>query len=98
MFGPTSRYTRSANLVFLTNDGRTVAYLERRFAPPGATLPTLVELPIDDSNHGRLDLIASEQIGDPRSFWRICDKNDTMNPFDLAEDRGRVILVPIPQP
>jgi nucleoid-associated protein YgaU len=47
----------------------------------------------------RLDLIAFRTLGDPEIFWRICDANDAMNPFDLVADGeiGRKLRVPIPQ-
>jgi hypothetical protein len=70
-------------------------YWKRRFLPAGDTLPLLVEVTVTEGD--RLDLIAARTIGDPEQFWRICDANDALNPFDLAEEPGRILRVPIPQ-
>ena len=32
----------------------------------------------------RLDTIAASTIGDAQQFWRLCDANDALNPFDLV--------------
>jgi hypothetical protein len=45
----------------------------------------------------RLDLIAARTIGDPEQFWRVCNANNALDPFDLPAGLGRVLRVPIPQ-
>ena len=39
----------------------------------------------------------SKTIGNAEQYWRICDANDAMDPFELLEQPGRVLSVPLPQ-
>jgi hypothetical protein len=93
-FDPTSRYARLATATFETSDGRVMAYVRRRFLPRGSTLRELVEVTLGDGD--RLDLASARTIGDPLQFWRVCDANDAMNPFDL-EVAGTTLKVPTPE-
>ena len=94
MFEPTSRYYNRETATLKTADGRSIAYKRRRFPPRGETLRLLVEATVAEDD--RLDLIAARTIGDPEQFWRICDANNALNPFDL-EEPGRTLQVPIPE-
>jgi hypothetical protein len=98
MFDPTSRYAGIEVAKLAGPNGQVVAYVRRRFAPPGRTLPLLVEVAV--AQEDRLDLITARTLGDPEHFWRVCDANDAMNPFDLTADAavGRVLRIPVPQP
>ena len=98
MFDSSSRYA-SLELAKLTDaEGRDVAYVRRRFLPHGEKLPLLAELPV--ANAERLDLITHRTLGDPEHFWRICDANNAMNPFDLTGDGASALplRIPVPQP
>lgn len=95
MFEPTSRYYNLETAMLTTPDGRVLAYKRRRFLPQGDTLPLLVE--VTSTEGDRLDLIAARTIGDPEQFWRICDANNALNPFDLTAEPGRTLRVPVPQ-
>lgn len=95
MFEPTSRYYNLGNRSFTAKDGREILYKERRFLPQGKTLPLLVEVTIEQSD--RLDLIAYRTLGNPELFWRVCDANDAMDPFQLTAEPGRKLRVAIPQ-
>lgn len=94
MFDSKSRYYVLETATFVTDDGRSIAYKRRRFLPEGKELPLFTETKVEQSD--RLDLIANRTIGDPEQFWRVCDANDAMNPFDLTEP-GKWLSVPIPQ-
>jgi hypothetical protein len=98
MFDPGSRYAAIEVATIVEPDGRTVAYVRRRFLPHGRLLPTLVEVAVEQAD--RLDLITAKTIGDPEHFWRVCDANNAMNPFELTADEavGRLLRVPVPQP
>jgi hypothetical protein len=98
MFDPTSRYAGIEVARLSDRNGRAIAYVRRRFAPSGSSLPLLVEVTVTQAD--RLDLVTARALGDPEHFWRICDANDAMNPFDLtgAQAVGRVLRVPVPQP
>jgi hypothetical protein len=97
MFDPTSRYAGIEIATRADPDGHPVAYVRRRFAPQGRSLPLLVEIVVAQDD--RVDLITSRTLGDPEHFWRVCDANDAMNPFDLTSDDavGRPLRVPVPQ-
>jgi hypothetical protein len=95
MFEHTSRYSRLPTATHRLADGRTVRYVRRRFLPQGRRLPLLVELTVTDGD--RLDLVTARTIGDPEQFWRVADANDAMNPFDLTDEPGTTLRVPVPQ-
>jgi hypothetical protein len=98
MFDPTSRYAAVETATLMTFDGHVVAYVRRRFLPQGRTLPLLASVAVVGGD--RLDLITHRTLGDPEHFWRVCDANDALNPFDLAaaEAVGNLLRVPVPQP
>ena len=95
MFEETSRYYSLETTTYQTPDVRLIAYKSQRFLPQGEKLPLLVRVPVNEGD--RLDLMAARTIGDAKQFWRICDANNTMNPFVLAAEVGRTLRVPVPQ-
>lgn len=95
MFEANSRYVAVEVSEYEMPDGRKLAYLKRRFLPQGNSLPTLVDATVTEGD--RLDLITARTIGDPEQFWRVCDANDALNPFDLTKTPGRVLKVPVPE-
>jgi hypothetical protein len=96
MFDASSRYAAVETAILHDAEGRAIAYKRRRFLPPGAAMPLLVEVTIGQGD--RLDLIAARTLGDPEAFWRVCDANDTLDPAELTSQAGRQIRVPFPQP
>ena len=95
MFDHTSRYARIETATYETPEGRTITYVRRRFLPQGERLPLLVEVTVTDGD--RLDLITARTLGDPEQFWRVADANNAMNPFDLTQEPGATVRVPVPQ-
>ncbi len=95
MFEETSRYYSLETEIYETADGRIIKYKKQRFLPQGKNLSLLVNVTVNEGN--RLDLIAAQTIGDSEQFWRICDANNAMNPFDLTTEVGKTLRVPIPQ-
>lgn len=95
MFDHTSRYYHLETIHYETEDGRLIAYKERRFLPQGDRLPLLTEAIVRPGE--RLDLIAARTLGDPLHFWQICDANNAMDPFGLMAETGRWLRVPVPQ-
>lgn len=100
MFNPESRYYSIQDAEHIMNDGRVVVYKCRRFLPHGEEMPLLAEVAITQSD--RLDLISFRTLGSAEHFWRICDANNTMNPFELmaGPEMGRKVItlrVPIPE-
>jgi hypothetical protein len=94
MFDPTSRYYSLETATFTTSDGRMLAYKRRRFVPTeqGLILGNLVP-----SEGERLDLVTARVFGDPGAFWRICDANAALSPFELLDEAGRALRVPLPR-
>ncbi len=61
MFDPGSRYYTIDTATTTASDGRTIAYVRRRFLPQGETLPLLGEVTVAQGD--RLDLIAGRTLG-----------------------------------
>lgn len=95
MFTETSRYYNLETASLKTPEGRVVRYKRRRFLPQGEQMPLLVEVSVAEGD--RLDLITARTLGDAEQFWRVCDANNTMNPFELLVEPGRKLRVPVPQ-
>lgn len=94
MFEPASRYSGLKTETFVTPDGRQVHYKRRRFLPQARDLQYLMDVTVLAGD--RLDLIAGRTLGSPELFWRLCDANNAMDPFDLAQP-GRTLRVAIPR-
>jgi hypothetical protein len=95
MFAPTSRYYKLPTTKFTTSDGRTIAYVRRRFVPKANTLQILGEVIVQQGD--RLDHITARTLGVPEQFWQVCDANTAMNPTDLTAELGQHIRIPMPQ-
>lgn len=95
MFESNSRYYYIEDAEYAAPDGRIISYKRRRFLPHAEEMPLLTEVTVTQGD--RLDLIAARTFGDPEHFWRICDANNAMNPFDLTAEMGRRLRVPVPQ-
>jgi hypothetical protein len=93
-FPATSRYAGVETAVHTGADGRTVAYLRRRFVPPPERFALLQEHRVGQGE--RLDGIAAHHLGDPEQFWRICDANAALAPAELEEE-GRVLRITLPE-
>ena len=95
MFDKTSRYSRVPDVTMKTPEGMQITYKARRMLPQGDTMRTITNVTLKGEE--RLDLVAARTLGSPEAFWRICDANDAMNPFDLADQPGQVLRIPMPQ-
>jgi hypothetical protein len=96
MIDAASRYAGLETARHVLPDGREVAYVRRRFLPPGSSLTLLANATVIQGE--RLDTIAARTLGDPLAFWRIADANDAVDPFALTAVPGRALRVPVPQP
>jgi hypothetical protein len=94
MFTPASRYY-PLETAAIARHGRILVYKRRRFLPQGDAMPLLAEVTVIEGD--RLDLITARTLGDPEQFWRVCDANNAMSPFDLTRENGRTLRVAIPQ-
>jgi hypothetical protein len=97
MFPVTSRYYGIEVVTLETPDGRTVAYLRRRFLPPAGRSTVFTEHLVTEGD--RLDNITARYLGDPEQFWRVCDANNAMRPDDLTapDEIGQRLQIPLPQ-
>ncbi len=91
MFGRSSRYYALDNATYEDQDGHHIVYKQRRFLPQGSTLPLLTTVTAGPGD--RLDLIAARTIGVSDQFWRICDANNAMNPFQLIDETDGVLRI-----
>ncbi len=90
-----SRYYDIETATIKAPDGSLISYKKRRFLPDGKKMETHSEITVTEGE--RLDLIAAKTYGDPEQFWRICDANDAMNPFDLTRTIGAKLKIASPQ-
>src|SRR5215471_20995050 len=95
LFAPNSRYLGIPTSTWTTADGRTIAYVQRRFVPQPELLAQVQQHSVSQGE--RLDIIAAQYLGDPELFWRIADANRAMRPEDLVATMGRVLRICLPQ-
>ncbi len=95
LFAPNSRYQATATGTWTTADGRTVAYLRRRFVPKPEELAQVGQYTVTQGD--RLDIIAARYLGDPTLFWRIADANRALRPEDLVAVVGTVLRICLPE-
>jgi hypothetical protein len=95
MFSVTSRYYGLQTARRETTDGKTVAYVLRRFVPPPDRVELLQEHTVTEGE--RLDNITAQYLGDPEQFWRVCDANGAVRPDELTETVGRKLRITLPE-
>ena len=94
-FPPTSRYFGIETTTIETRDGKSYAYLKRRFVPAPERFATLQEHVVVQGD--RLDNITARYLGDAQQFWRVCDANRAMRPEELTEELGRRLRITLPE-
>jgi nucleoid-associated protein YgaU len=93
-FPTDSRYHGIPTARFLAPSGRAIRYVGRRFTPPGADQAAVAEHVV--ARGDRHDSIAARYLGNPETFWRICDANDAVRPSDLVATPGRRLRIALP--
>jgi hypothetical protein len=93
LFPATSRYY-GLGTTAIEQHGQPVAYLLRRFVPQPETFQLLQEHTVTQGE--RLDNIAAHYLGDPTLFWRLCDANRAMRPWELTATVGRRLRITMP--
>ena len=93
-FSPTSRYHDIDVATIQTADGRTIAYLRRRFVPQPERFALLRAHVVSAGE--RLDHIAAQYLGDPEQFWRIADANGAVAPETLTDEAGTIVRITLP--
>ena len=95
LFTATSRYFGVDTLTYVTPQGMAIVYIQRRFLPSSDRFQLLQEHTVTQGE--RLDNIASQFLGDPTLFWRLCDANNAMRPEELTETIGRKLRITLPE-
>jgi hypothetical protein len=93
LFAATSRYY-GLGTTAIEQQGRPVAYLLRRFVPQPETFQLLQMHTVVQGD--RLDNLAAQYLGDPTLFWRLCDANRAMRPWELTATVGRRLRITMP--
>lgn len=95
LFTITSRYYTVDTVQLTKADGKIIVYLRRRPVPQPEAFVTLQEHHVVEGD--RLDNVTSQYLGDPEQFWRLCDANNAMEPEELTETVGSIILITLPE-
>jgi hypothetical protein len=95
LFASTSRYFGIDTSNYLTPQGATIIYLQRRFVPSSDLFQLIQEHTVVQGD--RLDNLAALYLGDPTLFWRLCDANNAMRPDELTEIIGRKLRITLPE-
>jgi hypothetical protein len=93
LFAATSRYY-GIGTATIEQNGRTSVYVLRRFVPPPERFQLLQTHTVMQGE--RLDNITATYLGDPTLFWRVCDANRAMRPWELTATVGRVLRITLP--
>jgi hypothetical protein len=91
MFVNSSRYAGLPDQTWTSPEGVQVVYKSRRLIPrPRPRSESLTAV----GQGERLDLVTARTIGLPELFWKVCDVNGALDPFELVEPGGRLLWVP----
>jgi hypothetical protein len=71
-----------------------VVYVLRRFIPQRRDVAGVAEHVVRGGE--RPDLIAAQTMGDAELYWRIADANAVTDPFELTDELGRRVAIPLP--
>ena len=93
LFAATSRY-HGIDTATIVQNGRTIVYVLRRFVPPPEQFQLLQTHTVMQGE--RLDNITATYLGDPTLFWRVCDANRAMRPWELTATVGRALRITLP--
>ena len=98
MFALTSRYAAlPTHDLHTARTAAQISYVSRRFLPQPNQFDSVA------ASHGHRQATVSttspqQYLDDPQQFWRICDANDCVSPFDLTAAVGsKTIDITLPQ-
>jgi hypothetical protein len=93
-YGPESRYYGLPLLTQTTPAGTQISYVSRRFIPPPEDFALLQRYRVKQGD--RIDVIAASILGNPLSYWQICDANLALEPDDVTTAPGAFIVITLP--
>jgi hypothetical protein len=91
LFTKSSRYYKLPDRIYVDGGGPQILYRARRILPRPARAP---QVATKVGQAERLDLVAARTLGKPELFWKLCDENRALDPFDLIEESNRLLWVP----
>lgn len=92
MFSKGSRYRELPHHVWRSAEGVEVVYVGRRPLPRSREIRGDRRTVVGPGE--RLDLVTHRVLGQPEDFWRLCDANGVLDPFDVSGATGRVLRIP----
>jgi hypothetical protein len=93
-YSPASRYRGVALATLARADGTPMAYGQRRLIPPRREIAVAAFHVVQGSE--RPDLVAHAAYDEPLLYWRIADGNAVIDPFELSDEVGARIALPVP--
>lgn len=93
-FDRDSRYYGLPVLAALDARGEPVQYVSRRFVPDPETLSIVQRYRVQQGD--RIDVVAATLVGNPLSYWQICDANRAVDPDDVTARPGAFISITLP--
>lgn len=75
-------------------DENGVPYVLRRFIPQARAITIAFEHIVQSGE--RPDSLANTTLGDPELYWRICDANAVIDPFEVTDEPGTHVGIPLP--
>jgi hypothetical protein len=93
-YGPESRYYGLPLLTQTAPNGDQISYVSRRFIPPPEDFALLQRYRVQQAD--RVDVIAGSILGNPLSYWQICDANLALEPDDVTAVPGAFIVITLP--
>jgi hypothetical protein len=94
IFDRNSRYNGLPILTTTDARGEPVQYVSRRFIPDPGQLAVSQRYRVQQGD--RIDVVAASVIGNPLSYWQICDANLAVDPDDVTASPGTFISVTLP--
>ena len=93
MFGKSSRYYTLPERTWTDPQGREFVYKSFRLVPPPRERSDAFT---SVGQSERLDLVAARTVGRGDLYWKLCDANLALDPFDVIKDGGSRLWVPEP--
>ena len=93
-YSPASRYRGVALATLARADGTPIAYGLRRLIPPRREIAIAAVHVVQGGE--RPDLIAHAAYDEPLLYWRVADGNVVVDPFELSDEVGARIALPVP--
>lgn len=94
-FAPDSRYHGLPTAQARLPDGRTVAYVTRRFLPPPENFATVQTVTLAAGQ--RADQLAAQYLGVAEQWWRLADANGAMRPEAMMAVPGTLLRITLPE-